>query len=145
MRLFTMSLGLLVSFSVAAKDHGGGSSPAPSAKQQEPRRNLEKVPFVKLNHEDSERIGRELADYLSSEVQDDIKSMKRKRPETYDREGIQALECLSKNMSLYIRGADDLGLELYRAIPSQKITPEKFKAFFKTISNSIRQQHNQDE
>lgn len=90
-------------------------------------------------------MNKELTEYLSNEIREDIESMKRKRQEDVDQRRVRALECLSENMSIYVRGADDSGPEHLRDIKSQDITPSQFKAFFKTISNTIRFDHNFDE
>jgi hypothetical protein len=145
MRLVMISLGALLSLSLEAAEHSQLRSSVPSPRLSEPLKNLDSTPLSKLDHEDAERVNKELTEYLSNEIREDIESMKRKRQEDVDQRRVRALECLSENMSIYVRGADDSGLEHLRDIKSQKITASQFKAFFKTISNTIRFDHNFDE
>lgn len=71
--------------------------------------------------------------------------MKLKRAGDADKRTVKALECLRDNMDIYLRGANDSGLETFRDAKSAGITPAQFKKFMQTISNSLRFDHNYDE
>jgi hypothetical protein len=145
MRLLILSLGVLMNVSVEAAEHAGVSAPQPLPRLTKPLKNFDTTPLSKINPLESERVHHQITEFLTKEINEDIDSMKRKRREDVDKRSLQALECLRDNISLYVRGADDSGPELLRDIKSQNITPAQFKSFFRTISNTIRFDHNFDE